>query len=35
MAKFLRGLMRDHAYVAANGPVALEFKRCLEADVQQ
>ena len=35
MAKFLRGLMRDHAYVAANGPVALEFKRCLEAEVQQ
>jgi hypothetical protein len=35
MAKFLRGLMRDHAYVEASGPVALEFKRCLEAEVQQ
>lgn len=35
MAKFLRGLMRDHAYAAANGPVALQFKRCLEAQVQQ
>jgi len=35
MGRFLRGLMQDHAYVAASGPVALEFKRCLEAEVQQ
>ena len=34
MGLFLRGLMGDQAYANASGPVALEFKRCLAAEVQ-
>ena len=35
MGRFLRVLMNDHDYVQAGGRVALEFKRCLEVEVQR